>query len=87
MNNAPHTHKQRERRTINKLHCLGTLSTELSRDNNFAALGLVLHDEAEHTVACTAHGKAAEQLVAQRLALGNGAQATVGDLREGEEIE
>lgn len=34
-----------------ELHGLGTLSTELARDDNFATLGTALHDESENTVA------------------------------------
>ena len=39
--------------SIGELHRLGTSSTNLSGDDNFAALGAGLHDKAEDTVAST----------------------------------
>merc|ERR1719454_666581 len=66
--------------TIGELHCLGTLSTKLTRDNNLATFGTRLHDEAEDTIGGTADGKTAHKLVAHGLALGGGAQTTVGNL-------
>eukprot|EP01136_Pigoraptor_vietnamica_P011651 Opistho-1_new@50747 len=65
---------------VRELHALGTLGAELARHNDLAALGAVLHDEAENTVARTAHGEATEELVPERLALRDGAEAAVGDL-------
>ena len=66
--------------TILELHSLGTLSTELTRDNNFAALGTGFHDETENTVDGTADGETTEELVAERFGLGDSAETTVGDL-------
>ena len=63
-----------------ELHALGTGGPELSGNDNFAALGAGLHDEAQDTVACSSHGKTVEQLVAEGLALGDGGQTTVLDL-------
>lgn len=37
--------------TVDELHGLGTLTTELTRDDDLAALGARLHHEAKHTVA------------------------------------
>ena len=34
-----------DHQTINKLHGLGSLSSELAADHNLAALGTALHDE------------------------------------------
>jgi hypothetical protein len=65
---------------VGELHGLGTGGAELAGDDNLAALGARLHDEAQDTIAGTADGQAVEQLVAQRLALGNGGQTTVLDL-------
>ncbi|KAB8343274.1 hypothetical protein FH972_022862 [Carpinus fangiana] len=52
----------------------------LAGDDDFAALGARLHDEAQNTVAGAAHGQAIEQLVAQRLALCDGGKTAVLDL-------
>jgi hypothetical protein len=66
--------------TILELHSLGTLGTELTTDNDFATLGTRLHDETEDTVASTADSKATEELVSERLGLGDGTEATIGNL-------
>ncbi len=65
---------------IGELHGLGTLSAELTRHNNLATLGTSLHDKAENTIAGTADSQATQELVAQALALCNGAKTTGGDL-------
>ena len=39
--------------TITELHALGTLSTQLTRDDDLATSGSSLHDETEDTIACT----------------------------------
>lgn len=65
---------------IGELHGLGTGSTELTRDDNLATLGARLHDKAKDTIASTTDSKTVEQLVAERLALGDGGQTTVLDL-------
>ena len=56
------------------------LTTELSGHHDFATLGAALHDETEHTVASTANGETTDELVTERLSLGNCAEATSGDL-------
>lgn len=66
--------------TVGELHGLGTGGAELARDDNLATLRVGLHDEAEDTVACTTDGKTAEELVAERLALGDSGESTVLDL-------
>lgn len=66
--------------TINKLHGLGTLSTELAGDDDFATLCAVFNNETDDTVARTSDGKSAEELVSEGFALGDGGEATVGDL-------
>lgn len=65
---------------VGELHGLGTGGAELAGDDNLAALGAGLHDEAQDTIAGTADGQAVEQLVAQGLALGDGGQTAVLDL-------
>ena len=37
--------------SVNELHGLGTLTTELAGHYNLATLGSALHDEAQHTIA------------------------------------
>lgn len=69
-----------EEEAVGELHRLGTGGTELARDNDLATLSTRLHNVAEDTVASTAHGKATEELVAERLGLGNGRKTTVLDL-------
>lgn len=61
-------------------HRLGTSSTELARDDNLATLGARLHNVTEDTVAGAAHGKTTEELVAERLGLGDGRKTAVLDL-------
>ena len=65
---------------VGELHGLGTGGTELAGDDNLAALGAALHDEAEDTIAGTADGQTVEQLVAEGLALSDGGQTAVLDL-------
>lgn len=65
---------------VGELHGLGTSSTKLTRDNNLATLGTGLHDESEHTVACTSDSETVEKLVSERLALCDGGETTVLDL-------
>ena len=65
---------------VGELHGLGTGSTELSGDDDLAALGARLHDEAQDTIAGTTNGQTVEQLVAEGLALGDGGETTVLDL-------
>lgn len=66
---------------IDELHALGTLATKLAADDHLASLGARLHDETQHTIASTTHGQATDQLVTQRLALGDSAQTTVRNLQ------
>ena len=40
-----------DHQAINEFHALGTLTSELSGDDNFTTLGSRLHDEAEDTIA------------------------------------
>lgn len=65
---------------VSELHGLGAGGAELARDDDLAALGVGLHDEAEDTVAGAADGEAVEELVAEGLALGDGGETAVLDL-------
>lgn len=65
---------------VGELHALGTGGAQLAGDDNLATLGAGLHDEAEHTVACTTDGETVEELVAEGLALGDGGETTGLDL-------
>lgn len=67
-------------KTYGELHGLGTGSPELAGNDNLATLGTALHDEPEHTVACSPDGKTIEELVSEGLALGDGGETAVGDL-------
>ncbi len=66
--------------SVDELHGLGSLTSQLSRNNDLATLGARLHDESEHTVAGTANGQTSDKLVAERLGLGDGAETAGGDL-------
>lgn len=68
--------------TITELHGLGTLASELSRDNDLKTLGSTLHDEADDSVAGTADGETSKELVLERLSLGDGAESTALDGRD-----
>jgi len=65
--------------TIYELHSLGTLSPELSGDNDLATLGGGFHDESDDTVARTTDGESSQQLELEGFGLGLGAETTVLD--------
>ena len=66
-----------DHKTVRELHRLRTGGAELAGYDDFAALRVRLHDEAEYTVARAADGKASEKFVAQRFALCDGGESTV----------
>jgi len=66
--------------TVGELHRLGTGSTQLTRDDDLATLGTRLHNESENTVGGTSDGKTTEELVSERLALGDSVETTVLNL-------
>jgi hypothetical protein len=66
--------------SINKLHGLGTSTTNLSRHNDFATLSSRLHDETNNTIASSSDSKTAQKLVTKRLSLRNSRKTTVGNL-------
>jgi hypothetical protein len=63
-----------------ELHALRAGSSELSADHDFATLCTALHDESQHTVACSSDGQAIEEFVSEGFALGDGGETTVLDL-------
>mmetsp|Transcript_12557 Transcript_12557/g.18306 ORF Transcript_12557/g.18306 Transcript_12557/m.18306 type:complete len:288 (+) Transcript_12557:38-901(+) len=63
--------------SISELHGLGTLSTELSGDNNLTSLGAGLHDETDDSITGTTDGKSSQQLVLETLSLGLSTKSTV----------
>lgn len=63
-----------------ELHALGTLGSELTGNDDLAALSAVLHNVAEDGVASTANGKTLEELELERLSLGLGRETTLLDL-------
>lgn len=65
---------------VGELHGFGAGGAELAGDDDLAALGAALHDEAEDTVAGAADGEAVEELIAEGLALGDGGETSVLDL-------
>jgi hypothetical protein len=65
--------------TITELHTLGTLSTELSSDNNFATLGRSFHHESDNTVASTSDGKSSQKFELEGFGLSLGAKSAVLD--------
>jgi hypothetical protein len=71
--------------TLDELHGLGTLTTELTRDDNLNTLSTALHDKVQDTSTGTADGQTREELVTDRLGLGNGGKTTVLHLL-GEEL-
>jgi len=66
--------------TVGELHTLSSRSAQLSGDDDLAALGAALHNEAQDSVTGSADSKTVKQLVTERLALCNGGETTVLDL-------
>ena len=69
-----------DHQTVNKLHGLGSLSSQLAAHHDLAALGSALHDEPENSIAGSPDGQTSDQLVTERLGLGDGAETTSGHL-------
>jgi hypothetical protein len=65
--------------TVDELHSLCSLASDLTTDNDLATSGTLLHNESEDTVGGSSDGKTAEKLVSEGLGLGNGAQASVSN--------
>mmetsp|Transcript_653 Transcript_653/g.1191 ORF Transcript_653/g.1191 Transcript_653/m.1191 type:complete len:236 (+) Transcript_653:281-988(+) len=64
---------------VGELHGLCTSATDLASNHALNTLGSALHHEADNTVASATHCKATNELIAQRLALGDSTEAAVGD--------
>lgn len=65
---------------VGELHGLGAGGAELAGDDDLAALGTGLHDEAEDTIAGATDGETVKELVAEGLALSDGGETAVLDL-------
>jgi hypothetical protein len=65
--------------TVTEFHGLSSLTTELSGNDEFATLGLVLHNETENTIAGSSDSQTVKKLVTERLGLSDGAEGTVGN--------
>merc|ERR1739848_350482 len=65
--------------TVDKLHSLRSLASDLTTDNDLAASGALLHHESEDTVGGSSNGEAAEKLVSEGLGLGDSAQTSVSN--------
>jgi hypothetical protein len=66
--------------TVGEFHALGTSSTELARDDNFATLSTALHDETKDTIASAANSETIEEFVSEGFALCDGGKTSVLDL-------
>lgn len=62
---------------ILELHGFSTLGPELATNNNLTALGATLHDKPKNTIASPSDSKSTEELVAEGLGLGDGAETAV----------
>jgi hypothetical protein len=65
--------------TVAELHEFGTLGAQFARDLDLATTSLVVHDVAQNTVAGTTHSHSLDELVAQRLGLGDRRQTATLD--------
>lgn len=65
---------------VGELHALGAGGAQLAGNDDLATLGTALHDKTEDTIASTADGETVQQLVPERLALGDGRETAVLDL-------
>jgi len=74
-----------DHKTVSEFHGLGSLTSQLAGDDDFATLSSRLHDESENTVGGTSDGETTLELVSERFALSDGAETSVGDLF-GEEL-
>ena len=69
-----------DHQAVNKLHGLGSLSSQLAADHDLAALGSALHDEPEDSIAGPPDSQTSDQLVTEGLSLSNGAKSASGHL-------
>lgn len=66
--------------TRTNLHGLGSGGSQLTGDDDLATLGSGLHDESEDSVARSSDGESTEELVSERLGLGDGRESSVLNL-------
>ncbi len=62
-----------------ELHGLGSLSSQLSRDDDFASLGTSSHDDTDDSIGSTSHSKTSEELELERLSLSLSTKSLVGN--------
>ncbi len=63
-----------------ELHALRSSSSELSADNHLTSFRTALHDESQHTIACSPYSQSIQQFVAEGFALCDGRETTVLNL-------
>jgi hypothetical protein len=68
-----------DKSSISEFHGLGTLSSKLSRDNNFASTSRGFHNEANNSITSTANGKSSKELVLETFCLSLSTKTTVHD--------
>jgi hypothetical protein len=68
-----------DKSSISELHGLGTLSSKLSRNDNFTSTGRGLHNEANDSITSTTNGKSSKKLVLETLSLSLSTKTTVHD--------
>merc|ERR1711931_208554 len=51
--------------TVSELHSLGSLTSKLTRDDNFATFSAGFHDESEDTIGSTSDSQTTHKLVSQ----------------------
>ncbi len=66
--------------SISELLRLSSLSSQLSRNNNFNTLSTRLINKLKNTIASLADGKSSKELVLKRFGLGLSAETSVVDL-------
>jgi len=66
--------------TVHELHSFGSLTAKFAGNDHFASLGTGLHDESEDAVASATDGQTADEFVAERLGLSDGAKTASRNL-------
>ena len=65
--------------SYSELHALCSCSSQFAADNHLTTLRTALHDESQHTVACSSYREAIEKLVSEGFALSNGGETSILD--------
>ena len=68
---------RRDHVTITELHGLGSLSSQLTRNNNLNTLSTVLHNESENTISSSSNWETVQELVSERLSLSGSRETSV----------